>query len=285
MKLLYGKSVSDKIKISIKSKLKKSKTKPVLGVFRIGDDKANIAYEKSILRTSQELKIKVEVVALKCTSTLNKAKNALKDLSDKKNVKGIIVLKPFSKDFFTVNKKSGRTEKEIEEIVIDALSKEKDIDGIKNVNSQGLYDNNISEKFIPCTPLAVLKILLFNKVNLKGKNVVIVGRSKTVGKPLALLLLNSDATVTIAHSKTKNLKKITKGADILICAIGIPNFITNEYVNKNQIVIDVGINVVNKKIVGDVFFEDVKEKVKALTPVPTGVGDVTNIVLFEHLVL
>ena len=171
-----------------------------------------------------------------------------------------------------------------EGFIISCMDSEKDVDGISPVNAAGLYLG--TDGFAPCTAQAVVELLKYYKISLAGKNVVIIGRSNVVGKPLSMLLLKEDATVTICHSRTAELQKAARRADILISAIGRPRMINSDYIKRSCVVIDVGINTDRDgKLCGDVDFEDCRLKASAITPVPGGVGAVTTAVLAKHLLL
>jgi methylenetetrahydrofolate dehydrogenase (NADP+)/methenyltetrahydrofolate cyclohydrolase len=172
------------------------------------------------------------------------------------------------------------------QLIIDAITPEKDVDGLTSINAARLVEGN--PLFTPATARGIVEMLDAYKIEIAGKHIVVIGRSNLVGKPTALALLNRDATVTIAHLHTKQLETITKQADIVVVAIGDPEFITSKYVRKDQIVIDVGITVreegKTKKVVGDVAFQDVKDVVKGISPVPGGVGPMTVTALFQNLI-
>jgi methylenetetrahydrofolate dehydrogenase (NADP+)/methenyltetrahydrofolate cyclohydrolase len=167
--------------------------------------------------------------------------------------------------------------------VLDAIVPEKDLDGFHPLNAGHLFKGERGIR--PCTPTAVMYILAKMGIELKGKDVVVIGRSNIVGKPLSMMLLEQNATVTICHSKTKALASHTKRADIIIVAVGVPNFLTKEMVTEASIVIDVGTNMLNGKLVGDADFEALKDYVKMITPVPGGVGPVTNAVLLNNALM
>jgi len=170
------------------------------------------------------------------------------------------------------------------EIIIDAIDPKKDVDGLTSFNIKRLVSGH-DETTIPATARGIRQLFQFYNIDLFGKKVVVIGRSTLVGKPVALMCLNENATVTICHSKTKNLKEETKKADIIMVAIGKPNFITNEYINKDQIVIDIGISrQADNTLTGDVDFQSVKDIVGMITPVPGGVGQMTVLALFENLI-
>jgi methylenetetrahydrofolate dehydrogenase (NADP+)/methenyltetrahydrofolate cyclohydrolase len=167
-----------------------------------------------------------------------------------------------------------------EEIVINAISAEKDVDAFHPVNvgkiMQGNYD------FVPCTPAGIMEMLAYEGIEIAGKTCVVIGRSNIVGKPMSMLLLHKNGTVTICHSKTQNLKEVCKSADILVAAVGRPNFVTADMVKENAVVIDVGINRVDGKLVGDVNFDEVSKKASYITPVPGGVGPMTIAMLMQN---
>ena len=167
--------------------------------------------------------------------------------------------------------------------LINEISYKKDVEGIGNINMGKLFigENDVN---IPCTSRAVIETLNFYNIDLTGKKVTIVGRSNVVGKPLIPQLLNENATITICHSKTKNIEEILKNSDVIIMAIGKAKYLKKEMIKENAVIIDVGINFENGKIVGDADFEDVKEKAYAITPVPGGIGVVTNSLLIENII-
>ena len=167
--------------------------------------------------------------------------------------------------------------------LINQIEENRDVEGISDVNMGKLFkgDTNVN---IPCTSRSVIEILNFYKIDLKGKNVVVIGRSNIVGKPLIPQLLNANATVTICHSKTQNMSELVKQADVVIVAVGNSNFLKKDMIKDDAVVVDVGINYVNGKLVGDVDYESVKDKAFAITPVPGGVGIVTNALLIENII-
>ena len=194
--------------------------------------------------------------------------NLIDELNNNKNINGIILQSPVPNNININN-------------CFNKISYQKDIDGFSNISVGNLSMNNPS--FIPCTSKGILRLLDCYDIDLNGKNVCIINRSNIVGKPLVNLLLERNATITVCHSKTKNIKKITKASDIVISAVGIPNFITCDMIKKNAVVIDVGINRINGNIVGDVDFEKVSKKVSYITPVPGGVGPMTVAMIFENV--
>lgn len=269
-KILSGKEVSKKIEeelINSISKLKNKNIVPCLAILRIGKREDSISYEKSMIKKCEKYGIKVEKIEF---SEQVKKEEVIKQIQKWNwdvNIHGIMPLKPLP----------------FENEICNAIDISKDIDGTSTTSMANLYKGE-KTAFSPCTPMACIKILEYYHIPCEGKNIVIIGRSLVVGKPLAMLLLEKNATVTICHSKTKNLQEICSKADILISAIGKANKITKEYTNKNQIVIDVGINVTNEGLCGDVDFDKVVNNVEAITPVPGGVGSVTTMQLLENVV-
>ncbi len=229
-----------------------------------GENEASLVYAKSKLKALKKLGMSGEIHRVESEKEML---DLLDDLAKNDDVHGIMVEFPLPKDYDSLKIRS-------------AISPIKDVDGMNPVNYGILLLGR--EILVPNTPRAVIKILE-ELVDLKGKDVTIINRTPVVGKPLALMLLNRDATPTVCHSKTRNLKDKTKNADIVVVAVGKPKFLTEDMVSEGAIVIDVGINVMDGKIVGDVDFENVEKKTK-ITPVPGGVGTVTTACMVENLV-
>ena len=267
-KILDGKKLSLILQKSLKEKINRLEEKPSLTVVLVGEDKASQIYVKNKENIAKNIGIKTNTIHLSNETTTNELLSIIDKLNEDNSVNGILVQLPLPSH---IN----------ENYVIERISPQKDVDGFTPVNIGKLLIGNKKTR-IPCTPLGIIKLLKYSKVELEGKNVVIVGRSNIVGKPMIHLLLEENATVTITHSKTKNLKDITKQADILIVAIGKPNFITKDFIKNNSVVIDVGINRVGKDIVGDIDFNDVIDKVSLVTPVPGGIGPLTITMLMEQ---
>jgi methylenetetrahydrofolate dehydrogenase (NADP+)/methenyltetrahydrofolate cyclohydrolase len=257
-------------KLNIKTKLN-----PCLATILVGENPASQTYINSKIKNCASVGIKS--IHHKLSANADKAEiiNLINNLNENPEVDAILLQLPLPK-------------KEFEQDCLNAISPFKDADGLHPYNvgkltllksESSLANNNM---LIPCTPLGILNILQTNNINISGKNAVIIGRSNLVGKPLASLLLANDATVTIAHSKTKDLKQICKTADILIAAIGRANFVNSDYIKDGATVIDVGINRVEGKIIGDIDFESVKDLDIKLTPVPGGVGKMTIAMLLEN---
>lgn len=269
--ILDGKLVAEKIKIKLKEEVKKLKEKniiPGLAVILANDDKASRIYVNNKKKVAQELGIASFVYEFERTVNEAEIIKLIKKLNNDKNIHGILVQLPLPKHINSAK-------------VLETIAPKKDVDGFTNNNIGNLIKGESG--FVPCTPAGILELLKNYNINLQGKHCVIVGRSNIVGKPLAMLLLNNNATVTICHSKTQNLAKITNMADVLISAVGKSRFITKEMVKQGSIVIDVGINRdENNKITGDVSFEEVKSKAAYISQVPGGVGPMTIAMLMQN---
>ena len=269
--IIDGKKISLDIKEEIKTFVNERKEKgqraPKIASILIGNDGGSIYYINNQQKVATSLGIEFDKVLLEENIEEDKIIDIINDLNKDKLVDGIILQLPLPNH---LNEKK----------IINTISPIKDIDCLTYINQGKLYCGE--EVFLPCTPNSVITLLERYNIDLQGKNVVVIGRSNIVGKPVAQLLLNKNATVTICHSKTSNLKDICKKADILIVAIGRAKYINKEYVNKESIVIDVGTSSLNGKITGDVNFDDVINEVKMLTPVPGGVGALTTTLLIKN---
>lgn len=268
-KIIDGKGYADKIKIELKEKISSLNKTLKLVVIQVGNDEASNAYINSKRKLAQELGINFEHIKYEST-TNEELIEKIKELNNDSKVNGIIVQLPLPKNLD-------------ENLIINSIDYKKDVDGLTNINMGKLVNNQSS--LVPCTPKGIIKLLEHYNVEIEGKSIVIVGRSRLVGKPLLHMLLNKNGTVTICHSKTSNLKDFTSKADILIVAVGIPHFITSDMVKDNSVIIDVGINRVDGKLVGDVNFDDALNKVSLITPVPKGVGAMTVVELMENVYL
>ena len=275
MKLINGKEISKKTKDAIKAEIEEirntGKRVPKLAVILVGDNPASQVY----VRNKEKACAYVGMESLRINKDATLSEEELLKLIDELNhddgVDGILVQLPLPK---TID----------EEKVLKAIAPDKDVDGFHPANIAKLFLNE--EGFIPCTPYGMMVMLEEIGYDLDGKEVVVVGRSNIVGKPVALLALHHNATVTIAHSHTKNLQEVTSRADVLIAAIGKAKFFTADYVKEGAVVLDVGMNRdENGKLCGDVDFDDVKEKVSAITPVPGGVGPMTIAMLMKNTLL
>lgn len=267
MELLDGKTLANDILDKLSLKVKQLDTAPNLVVIQVGNDPASSVYIRNKERTAERVGINSETVKLSKHITQDELLEIIDKYNNDSLVNGILVQLPLPKHID-------------EQVILEAISPMKDVDGFHPLNVGKL---NIGQKqMIPSTPAGIMELLKANHIELEGKHVVIVGRSNIVGKPLAHLLLEANATVTIAHSKTKDLKQLTQMADILVVAVGQTELITKDYVKDGAVVIDVGINRTESGLKGDVDFNNVKLKVAAITPVPGGVGPMTIAMLMNQ---
>ena len=257
----------DEIKKEIESLKSKNNKVPGLTVILIGDFVPSQIYVKNKERNAKEVGINSDIIRYAKDVSEQEVLKKIKELNNNEAVSGILVQLPLPPQ---INK----------EKIINAINPLKDVDGFHPINVGNLSSGYNAT--VPCTPLGCLLLIKKIEPNLSGKHAVIIGRSNLNGKPMAQLLLKENCTVTIVHSKTKDLKTECLKADILVAAVGVPNLVKSDWVKKDSIVIDVGINKVGDKIVGDVEFETVKEKVKAITPVPGGVGPMTIACLLKN---
>ena len=256
--------LNERLKKNLRILKRKYRISPKLVVIIIGDNPASKVYVKNKSTKASEVGILSEIKKLSVSTTQDQILKLISDYNQDKAIDGILVQLPLPRHLNS-------------EKIIDAISFEKDVDGFNSKN-MGLLALG-RPKIIPCTPLGCLK-LLQKVTDLSGKDIIIIGRSNIVGRPLSMLLTNNNATVTLAHSKTRNLKQLCKNKDILIAATGIPKMIKEDWVRESAIIIDVGINQIidknnKKKLVGDVDFTNLYSKVSAITPVPGGVGPMT----------
>ncbi len=256
--------LNERLKKNLRILKRKYRISPKLVVIIIGDNPASKVYVKNKSTKASEVGILSEIKKLSVSTTQDQILKLISNYNQDKAIDGILVQLPLPRHLNS-------------EKIIDAISFEKDVDGFNSKN-MGLLALG-RPKIIPCTPLGCLK-LLQKVTDLSGKDIIIIGRSNIVGRPLSMLLTNNNATVTLAHSKTRNLKQLCKNKDILIAATGIPKMIKEDWVRESAIIIDVGINEIidknnKKKLVGDVDFTNLYSKVSAITPVPGGVGPMT----------
>lgn len=266
-KIIDGKKISNEIKEELRKKIAKLDHKPCLVVISVGDNAASKVYVKQKEKCANYVGIKyihLHYDEIKDEDLIKK----IEELNYDKNVHGIIVQLPLPK---------GMNETKI----VNSICKEKDVDGLTYINAGMLL--NGEKCLASCTPKGIMELLKRENVSLSGANVVVIGRSILVGKPMVNLLINANATVTLCHSKTKDIAKITRKADILIVAIGKKQFITKDMVKKGSVIIDVGINREEDKLYGDVFYDDVYSKVSKITPVPGGVGPMTVVMLMQNV--
>ena len=274
MKILDGKAVSLKVKESVKvraDELKKFSIEPTLAVVLVGEDKASQTYVRAKEKACNEYGIKSVTHRLSENTTQNELLALINVLNLDDSIHGILVQLPLPKHIDT-------------NVVLAAIDPRKDVDGFHAVNVGKLVSG--LDGFVPCTPLGVMEILKEYGIDVAGLNAVVIGRSNIVGKPMANLLLNASATVTVTHSKTKNLKEICKNADLIVAAIGKPFFLKADMVKDGAVVVDVGINRLDDgRLVGDVDFDEVAPKCSYITPVPGGVGPMTIAMLLNNTIL
>lgn len=267
MKLLDGKALANDILDELALKVKQLDTAPNLVVIQVGNNPASSIYVRNKERAAKRVGIKSTTIRTSDQMSQELLLEIIDSYNNDPSINGILVQLPLPKHID-------------EQTILEAIRPEKDVDGFHPLNVGKL---NIGQKqMIPSTPAGIMELLKANHIELEGKHVVIVGRSNIVGKPMAHLLLEANATVTIAHSHTKNLKQLTQMADILVVAVGQPELITSDYVKDGAVVIDVGINHTETGLKGDVNFNNVKSKVAAITPVPGGVGPMTIAMLMTQ---
>ena len=271
--IIYGKELAKNIRLELKNEVSKLKEKgiiPKLAVIMVGDDKASKVYVKNKSKACEEIGIEYEEFLLDESISMEELLNLIEKLNNRKDINGILLQSPIPKNL------------NIDE-AFNKIDYKKDVDGFNPVNVGKLVIGQ--DSFISCTPYGVIKMLENYNIPIEGKNVVIIGRSNIVGKPLMQCLLKKNATVTICHSKTKNISEITKKADILVAALGKAKFVTKEMVKDGAVVIDVGINRDESgKLVGDVDFEEAEKIASFITPVPGGVGPMTIAMLMSNVV-
>lgn len=272
MEIIDGKALAKNIRENLKKdieNLKENGIYPKLAVILVGNDKASQVYVRSKNKACAELGIDYEEILLDEKTTMDKLLKIIDELNERKDISGILLQSPIPEGL-DINEAFRR------------ISPSKDVDGFNPISIGKLCLNQ--DTFVSCTPYGIMKMFEAYNIDVKGKHAVIIGRSNIVGKPMSLILLNRDATITICHSKTKNLEEITKQADILIAAIGKKHFVTADMVKQGAVVIDVGINRTEDGIFGDVDFENVKNKTSYITPVPGGVGPMTVAMLMNNVV-
>ncbi len=271
--IMDGKALSIKLKNALKSEvdeLKNSGTEPCLAVIIVGNNPASKIYVNNKKKSCEELGIKSLEYALPEETTEEELLEIIDELNKDESVDGILCQLPLPSHIFEKN-------------VINSISPDKDVDAFHPENVGHIMIGDYT--FLPCTPAGVMEILKEYEIDVAGKNCVVVGRSNIVGKPMTMLLLKENATVTVCHSRTNDLASFTKNADVLVSAVGKPNLITADMVKENAVVIDVAINRLESgKLCGDVDFENVKEKASYITPVPGGVGPMTIATLMKNTV-
>ena len=269
--IIDGKKEAANLREEIKNEIleikKKTNKNPNLTVILIGDFAPSQIYVRNKEKNSTEVGITSNVIKYPKEVREKEVLNKINELNNDKNISGILVQLPLPKQIS-------------KEKIINAIDPKKDVDGFNPINVGNLASGYKS--IVPCTPLGCLLLIKKVEKNLSGKHAVIIGRSNLNGKPMAQLLLKENCTVTVVHSKTNNLQEECLKADILVAAVGVPNLVKKDWVKSSAIVIDVGINKVGDKIVGDVNFEEIKDNIKAITPVPGGVGPMTIACLLKN---
>lgn len=270
MKLIDGKIISADVKERVRQSVAELNEKGVtvgLAVIIVGEDPASKVYVANKKKACEALGIISEEYSLPENTTEEELLALINELNAKKSINGILCQLPLPRHLD-------------EKIIINSILPEKDVDAFHPHNVGRIMIGDYD--FVPCTPAGIMEMLAYENIEVEGKNCVVIGRSNIVGKPMNMLLLHKNGTVTICHSKTRNLKEICLGADILVAAVGKPNFVTADMVKEGAVVIDVGINRVDGKLCGDVDFQNVKDKASAITPVPGGVGPMTIAMLMQN---
>ncbi len=272
--LLKGKPVADRIKADIIDAVENCRktggTMPRLAILRAGDRADDLAYEARVLKNCEELGIGAQVEAVDKDIDMADFLEVLSRLNEDPNIHGILVFRPLPPQLD-------------QDAVSRMIKPEKDIDCMSTVNAEKVFSGD-PDGIPPCTPEAVIELLKHYQYDLTGKNVVIVNRSMVLGKPLSMMFLSENATVTICHSKSTDLPQITSRADIVVTGVGKAGFFGPDYFSGDSVVIDVGINMEQGKLCGDVDFDQVSENVAAITPVPGGIGTVTSAILLSHVI-
>ena len=271
--IINGLEISKAIKLEVKNKLQayydEGKRQAKLSVIIVGNDAASHTYVRNIAKTMETNSVVCDIHMLNEATSEDEVIKLIETLNIDDSVDGIFLQVPLPKHMNSTN-------------VVEAIHPSKDVDGLSPTNLGKLMVGR--DCYVPCTPQGIMHLLKTTGIELEGKQAVMVGRSMSVGKPMVSLLEKENATVTLCHSKTKNLQEVTKQADILVVAVGKPHMITKDYIKDNAVIIDVGINVNEEgKIIGDVDFDDVFEKVTYITPVPRGVGPMTNAALLKNV--
>lgn len=269
-RLIDGKVISAAVKERVKNEVSQLNEKGItvgLAVIIVGEDPASKIYVANKKKACEALGIISEEYALPESTTEEELLGLIDTLNAKKSINGILCQLPLPRHLD-------------EKRIINAISPEKDVDAFHPVNVGRIMIGDYD--FVPCTPAGIMEMLAYENIETEGKRCVVIGRSNIVGKPMAMLLLHKNGTVTICHSKTRNLKEICLGADILVAAVGKAKFVTADMVKEGAVVIDVGMNRADGKLCGDVDFEAVKDKASAITPVPGGVGPMTIAMLMQN---
>ena len=268
--IIDGKQIAADIREKLKQKIARLPVAPQLAIVLVGNDEPSLIYVRNKQKAAAQIGLQSQLYHMDEDTSEEELLNVIAKLNADKQINGIIVQLPLPKQLNTNR-------------IINAISPLKDVDGFHPYNT-GMLQNNEQPYFIAATPLGVMKLIKSVNQNLSGKNVVLIGASLIVGRPLATLLLNQECTVSITHAQTKNIKELTTKADILVAACGVAKLVKADWIKENAILIDVGINRDSGKLCGDIDFEDVKEKAGAITPVPGGVVPMTIAMLLSNTV-
>ncbi len=268
--IIDGKKIAAEIRDNLKEKIALLPSAPQLAIVLVGNDEPSLIYVRNKQKAAAQIGLLSQLYHLDENISEEKLLEIIAQLNNDSEINGIIVQLPLPKHLNTNR-------------IINAISPLKDVDGFHPYNT-GMLQNNEKPYFVAATPLGVMQLIKSVLPDLSGKNVVLIGASLIVGRPLATLLLNQECTVTITHAQTKNIKELTAKADILVAACGVAKLVKADWIKENAVMIDVGINRDNGKICGDIDFEDVKEKALAITPVPGGVGPMTIAMLLSNTV-
>lgn len=274
VQVLLGKAVADVLTEELTERVAKLKDKgiePKLAIVRLGEEADDLSYERGSLNRAEKVGVKVKVYELARDLSQEDLEQVILDINQDDSIHGCLIFRPLPQQI---------DEKRIAAL----LAAEKDIDGLTDGSLAGIFKGEASG-FAPCTAEAAIAILKHYNVELNGARAVVLGRSLVIGKPVAMMLLQENSTVTICHSRTKDIAKVAKQADVLIAAVGQAKMVNPDFCHSEQVIIDVGINVDEEgKLTGDVDYEAVEPLVKAITPVPRGVGSVTTSILMKHVV-
>lgn len=269
-RIIDGKKIAAQIRDNLKQKIATLQSAPQLAIVLVGNDEPSLIYVRNKQKAAAQIGLLSQLHHLDENISEEELLKIIAQLNADSEINGIIVQLPLPKHLNTNR-------------VINAISPLKDVDGFHPYNT-GMLQNNEKPYFVAATPLGVMQLIKSVLPNLSGKNVVLIGASLIVGRPLATLLLNQECTVTITHAQTRNIKELTSKADILVAACGVAKLVKADWIKENAVLIDVGINRDNSKICGDIDFDDVKEKALAITPVPGGVGPMTIAMLLSNTV-
>ena len=284
-KQLLGKEVTDALNAALQLRaaaLKEKGITPTLGILRIGENPSDLSYEKGAIKRAELIGIDVRKLVLPEEASKEQVLEAIDRLNADRTVHGVLLFRPLPKHLRAYSDE-----------ICNRLDPKKDVDCMTDLSNAGVFEGRGDLGFAPCTPAACMEILDHYGIDCKGKNAVVIGRSLVVGKPVAMMLMSRNATVTVCHTKTVNTAELCRRADIIISAAGVLHSLTKEFVREGQIVIDVSINWDENKpnskggmgaIAGDAVFSEVEPIVAAITPVPGGVGSVTTSVLMKHVI-